>query len=1121
MDPTSTFDKSVDAKADTGTFENPVSEANSSEPAAGMAANTQVADLNNFDMFAQAPLAEWRQQFVAIDSHPVKSAISAACTVLALFLPDAKVAMLDPEWDGLVDGVMTFVMFFFVCEISVQLCAINSYYTSIFFWLDLAATVSLVPEVPLLAGLSADPITCTAMLSMGGGIDSTLTRAGRAARAGARAGRLQGLIRVAKVLQLLQLGKIAEKTGVKKTKPQTLEEQEVVDVVPEVLAKKIGYSLSRIMIVVVIVSIVCASLFIYTPDTYWQQTSIEGVLSSFKQANLANQTCSNSSSVCQRSINRIPNAELISLTTWSVEYPHMAGVENGDGARLLYMQLDISPERMGEVVVHEQDQIDNLRDSEQFEVCGPGYLAIYDGKYDTQQSAIGRVKLTFMIVIILVVAGFILSTEMNSFLSVPMQRLIKSQALSEALLAVFMGSADPIPTLEKSCQQILGCEVVNIFFFDASVNEFWCTRTLKDESPYSNELRIKFGAGVIGKCGKLGLPVVEEYDSPAELPKDDPSLRSKVPKRGKREAFDWSARTIMCYPLMFEVGKTAECVGVMQAINKIGEAKAATTLFENFTTLLGVSSMDEQGFESFELDMIAMFAREVSQILKGFQMDAMYENVFNDDSEEAAMMQSLMTEYATADVVVAAKTKSEKAPDLKFMFDLYDVDKSGDLDMDELAQFVAEMGKEMTEQELQDAIAEMDADGGGTVCFPEFAEWWNSSNSVLKQHLHKVHAAPPSIDRLLTGLSLPDLQELRQWGFPCLDYTVEQLCGMSLMMFTDSELDICQDLNVNPDTVMKFATQLLGNSYNSVPYHNYYHAFSVLQGSYYLVTSTELCQAFSAVEKFAMLIAGMGHDAGHDGVNTAFHVDAKSDLAHMYNDKSPLENMHARDTFAAMQQPGCDVLSTLDNGDFKRARGLIVESIIGTDMAFHKHHVDELSAKHNINVEEVSERDMLMALLVHLVDVGASSYSWEQAPRWSRMVMTEFQAQTTQEKSEGMAVSGFMDIMGDDTADEEVLGKFAGSQIGFVGFVLMPFFALFPPHMPELQAPYDQLQTNKSNWEKIKAGTMELPPGVEEDDEKLGWSVNVGMVALGPSKTGGGSSKATTKLSSAKAGGIC
>lgn len=1125
------------------TFENPVSDVSpmatskpsdpTSAPPTGEAANAQISSLNDFEMFGQTPLPEWRQQFKDIDDNTVKSALSALCTVLALFLPDVKEMTMEPENDGLVDVVMTFVMFFFVCEITVQLCAIRAYYTSLFFWLDVAATFSLIPEVPFLAGLASETSACTAALAVGGGIDNTITRAGRAARAGARAGRLQGLIRVARIFRILQLSKLMEKTGMRKVQPESLEEKkEKVDVVPEVLAAKISYSLSRIMIVVVIASIVCASLFIYVPAQYWQQTSLEGVLSSYKQSLQTHDTdCSNSTDVCKRSIAQIPRFELDDLSMWSGGYPHMDGIDSGDGARLLYLALDVdddgsfdpwdSETLTGEVFVDEQDQKDLLRDSELVDVCGPGYIATYDGKYDSQQAATGRIKLTVTIVAILVFAGFILSTEMNSFLSVPMQRLLKSQALSEALLTVFMESADPIPTLESSCKKILNCEVVNIFFFDASKNEFWCTRTLKDESPYAEELRMKFGEGTVGKCAKSALPVVQEYDSPAEVDKKDPSLRSKVPKRGKREAFDWSARSVMCYPLLFQVGKITECVGVMQAINKIPEARPATSLWDNFKTMVGLDESDEQSFEAFELDMLAMFGREVSQILKGFQMDAMYENVFKDDSEEAAVMQSMMSEYATADVVMAAKEKKDKAPDLKFMFDLYDVDKSGDLDLDELKMLASEMGKALTDEELQQAINEMDADGGGTVCYPEFAEWWTSSNSLLKQHMHKVHAAPPSIDRLLTGLSLPELSELRQWGFPCLNYTKEQLCGMSLMMMTDPELDICQDFAVTPDTLMKFATQLLGDSYNSVPYHNYYHAFSVLQGSYFLCTSTEICASFNSLEKFAMLIAGMGHDAGHDGVNTAFHVDSKSELAHLYNDKSPLENMHARETFAAMQKPGCDVMGSMEKPDFKTARKLIVDAIVGTDMAFHKLHVDELSAKHSIDMEEKSERDMLMACLVHLVDVGAMSYSWDEAPRWSRMVMTEFQAQVNQEKSEGMAVSGFMDIMGDEVADADVKGKFAASQIGFVGFVLMPFFALFPPHMPELQGAFDQLKANKETWEAIKAGTKELPPGLEEDDEKMRWSVNVGMGALGPSKTGTGSCQPVLKLGSSGAGGLC
>ena len=36
------------------------------------------------------------------------------------------------------------------------------------------------------------------------------------------------------------------------------------------------------------------------------------------------------------------------------------------------------------------------------------------------------------------------------------------------------------------------------------------------------------------------------------------------------------------------------------------------------------------------------------------------------------------------------------------------------------------------------------------------------------------------------------------------------------------------------------------------------------------------------LERLALLTAALGHDAGHDGVNNAFHVQAYSELSHLY-----------------------------------------------------------------------------------------------------------------------------------------------------------------------------------------------------------------------------------------------
>ena len=47
------------------------------------------------------------------------------------------------------------------------------------------------------------------------------------------------------------------------------------------------------------------------------------------------------------------------------------------------------------------------------------------------------------------------------------------------------------------------------------------------------------------------------------------------------------------------------------------------------------------------------------------------------------------------------------------------------------------------------------------------------------------------------------------------------------------------------------------------------------------------------LERLALLTAALGHDAGHDGVNNAFHVQAYSELSHLYLPTyHPFQTMH-------------------------------------------------------------------------------------------------------------------------------------------------------------------------------------------------------------------------------------
>jgi len=60
-------------------------------------------------------------------------------------------------------------------------------------------------------------------------------------------------------------------------------------------------------------------------------------------------------------------------------------------------------------------------------------------------------------------------------------------------------------------------------------------------------------------------------------------------------------------------------------------------------------------------------------------------------------------------------------------FKKVDVDSSGSLSVEELAELVKSLGSEMEEDELTAALAALDEDASGTVEYTEFLEWWKTT----------------------------------------------------------------------------------------------------------------------------------------------------------------------------------------------------------------------------------------------------------------------------------------------------------------------------------------------------------------------------------------------------------
>merc|ERR1719410_638142 len=158
------------------------------------------------------------------------------------------------------------------------------------------------------------------------------------------------------------------------------------------------------------------------------------------------------------------------------------------------------------------------------------------------------------------------------------------------------------------------------------------------------------------------------------------------------------------------------------------------------------------------------------------------------------------------------------------------------------------------------------------------------------------------------------------------------------------------------------------NDYNSENiYHNSMHAADVLQSVHALIQMTREQNSkalfeFSQLDVFMILVAAACHDVDHPGLNNNYQINAKTEIALLYNNVSVLENHHAAHTLRKMLKPKtrtsfvttkglCDV--TIDNDQdfnflsdvspetFESIRSKIKEAILLTDMSLHNSIVEK------------------------------------------------------------------------------------------------------------------------------------------------------------------------------------
>lgn len=191
----------------------------------------------------------------------------------------------------------------------------------------------------------------------------------------------------------------------------------------------------------------------------------------------------------------------------------------------------------------------------------------------------------------------------------------------------------------------------------------------------------------------------------------------------------------------------------------------------------------------------------------------------------------------------------------------------------------------------------------------------------------------------------------------------------------------------------------MASSYRSLPYHTATHAADTLQALVYFMYQPEPPAAdgppcptgcpwrLTPPELLGALVGAAVHDVDHTGQNNAFHVAVGSDLAITYNDQSVLENHHCAVAFRALRRADLNFCGRLGAAERRDFRETLISIVLGTDMAKHFEHVNQLKATTDsgvpINWAEARDRRFVLQAALHAADVSNACRPQRLAVEWA------------------------------------------------------------------------------------------------------------------------------------------
>ena len=324
-------------------------------------------------------------------------------------------------------------------------------------------------------------------------------------------------------------------------------------------------------------------------------------------------------------------------------------------------------------------------------------------------------------------------------------------------------------------------------------------------------------------------------------------------------------------------------------------------------------------------------------------------------------------------------------------------------------------------------------------------------------------------------------------------FSLNELLNNRTLIFMASEIFASFnffDSILKESTFNNFIKNILEGYSRKVLYHNDLHAADTMQTLFVMIEKGQLDIniQLKPIDTFSLLIAAICHDYKHPWLTNNFQINDKSVIALSYNgkyiflkiinfiDSSVLENYHVAEAFKTIVlKEENNIFEYFSPEEYRVARRRVIACILATDMSNHTRLNSSLKDKlETFNIKQGKHLDRLifdddisktfdnqqsvLNVAIHCADVSNPAKQFDVYTQWVDLLFKEFFAQGDLEKNKGYDVSLLCD------RDTTNIDK---SQIGFIGFAVLPTFELLVNIIPGIKVYIDTVKSNLKKYEEI------------------------------------------------------